>query len=129
MATSNNFGNTQARQPWEELDNDLEANTVASTPEQEHAIDDSLGLQMISIRLQRTLLANLKAIAQYHGVGYQPLIRDLLNRFAKSETQNILLQIEQQQVELLKMEADNKVTPQMETIDNFLARESERKRA
>lgn len=129
MSTSKKAEVSSARRPWEDLDNDLEENTLASTPDQERAIDESLELQMISIRLQRSLLANLKAIAQFHGVGYQPLIRDLLNRFAKSETQNILREIEKQQAELQRMESENKVTPQMEPIDNFLAREGMLKRA
>ncbi|MBX8470614.1 MULTISPECIES: hypothetical protein [unclassified Pseudomonas] len=53
-------------------------------------IDESLGLQAISIRLQKDLLKNLKSIASYYDVGYQPMIRDLLNRFAESEIKKIL---------------------------------------
>lgn len=128
MATSANVESV-TRQPWEDLDNDLEENSTVATVEQEQAIDEAMGLQMISIRLQRSLLTNLKAIARYHGVGYQPLIRDLLNRFAKSETQDILRAIEKQHLELQKMESESKVTPAMEPIDNFLAREGARKRA
>lgn len=122
--------NATGRQPWEELDDDLEENTVAATDLQASEIDDAIGLQMISIRLQRTLISNLKLIADYHGVGYQPLIRDLLNRFAKSELGSILREIEQKQAEFSKIEAATKEpSAPMEPIDNFLAREKYRKQA
>ena len=58
--------------------------------EHEASLDDALALQMISIRLQKNLIEDLKIIAQANGIGYQPLIRDILSRFARSETQNIM---------------------------------------
>ena len=110
--------------PWEVHDQDLsDENTSAMSSEQQASIDDSLGLQMISIRLQRSLLQNLKAIADYHNIGYQPLIRDLLNRFAKSELQSIL------QERLAQIELDMEKEAPMDAVDSFLAREGERKRA
>ena len=54
------------------------------------SIDASTGMQLISIRLQRTLINDLKAIAEQHGISYQPMIRDLLNRFAEHEIKTIL---------------------------------------
>lgn len=125
----NNPINEQDRKPWEDFDADLEAHTISATKEQGEAIDEALGLQMISIRLQRSLLSNLKLIAEHHGVGYQPLIRDLLNRFAKSEIRNILIEIEARHREFEALDAGTKETVSMEPIDNFLAREAERKRA
>ncbi len=56
------------------------------------SLDDKLGLQAISIRLPKTLIANLKAIAAHHDIGYQPMVRDLLNRFADAEMKQILIQ-------------------------------------
>lgn len=53
------------------------------------AVDEALGLQLISIRLQKKLVADLKSIAEYHGIGYQPMVRDLLNRFVQSEIKKI----------------------------------------
>jgi hypothetical protein len=47
----------------------------------EDALDEALGLQSISIRLPRQLIAEYKFIAEVHGVGYQPLMRDVLSRF------------------------------------------------
>lgn len=127
MATS---AKKTARQPWEELDDDLEETAFRAPLEEAAAIDDALGLQMISIRLQKSLLTNLKAIAEHHGVGYQPLIRDLLNRFARSEMHNIfhaMLKEKQDKIDQLELEMESQA--KMEPIDDFLARESERKRA
>ncbi|MFH4543428.1 BrnA antitoxin family protein [Vibrio alginolyticus] len=53
-------------------------------------VDDSLELQMISIRLQKGLLDDLKNIAKIRGIGYQPLIKQVLKRFADAEMKMIL---------------------------------------
>ncbi len=55
---------------------------------QEQEIDDLLGLQMITIRLQKDLISQLKLIAQDYGIGYQPLIRQILTHFVKN-TRNV----------------------------------------
>lgn len=75
---------------WErgELGQSAEHAVVAQGSKQE--VEDALGMQLISIRLQKQLLGDLKKIAEYHGVGYQPMIRDLLNRFARSEILSII---------------------------------------
>ena len=56
----------------------------------EKAVDDATGMQMISIRLQKKLIENLKIIAKHHGIGYQPLVRQLLTRFVVSEFKKML---------------------------------------
>ncbi|QEH46017.1 hypothetical protein FXN58_11135 [Aggregatibacter actinomycetemcomitans] len=38
-------------------------------------------LQAISLRMQKDILENLEFIAKYHGIGYQPLIKQILKRF------------------------------------------------
>ena len=48
-------------------------------------VDDAMGLQMISVRLQKTLLEDLKTIAKLNGIGYQPLMKQILKRFVDSE--------------------------------------------
>lgn len=53
-------------------------------------LDESLELQMISIRLPKSLIEDFKIIAKYHGNHYQPLMRQILKRFADAETKNIL---------------------------------------
>jgi uncharacterized protein (DUF4415 family) len=56
-------------------------------------IDDSLGLQAISIRLHKDLIDQFKLIAKIHGMGYQPLMREALKRFASAEIKVILTQM------------------------------------
>lgn len=64
---------------------------VAEAPaELSVSLDESLGLQPISIRLQKELLDNLKALAQLNGIGYQPLIRQVLTRWVDCEMKQIL---------------------------------------
>ncbi len=53
-------------------------------------IDESLGMQMISIRLDKSLIESFKMLGEFHGVGYQPLMRDALKRFADSEMKCIV---------------------------------------
>ena len=65
-------------------------NHVAVAPDQEKAVDDALGLQPISIRLQKSLLDNLKSLAQLNGIGYQPLVRQILTRWVDCELKNLL---------------------------------------
>jgi len=54
-------------------------------------VDDALGLQAISIRLNVDLIDTFKKLAAYHGVGYQPLMRDALRRFAEAEMKQIMV--------------------------------------
>lgn len=49
-----------------------------------------ISMQLISIRMPTELLKVLKQIAKYHGIGYQPMIRDLLDRWAIGEIKTIL---------------------------------------
>jgi predicted DNA binding CopG/RHH family protein len=51
----------------------------------EAQIDESLGMQMISIRLPKDLIDDFKKIAECRGVGYQPLMREALQRFVVAE--------------------------------------------
>lgn len=68
-----------------------EAHAKRASPGLEARIEESLGMQMISIRLDKSLIESFKMIAEYHGVGYQPLMRDALKRFAESEMKAIVL--------------------------------------
>lgn len=62
-------------------------------------IDDQLELQMISIRLQKNLIEDLKDIAMLNGIGYQPLIKQILNRFVDAEKKKILREKALEQLE------------------------------
>lgn len=57
--------------------------TFAEVAGAEHAaaLDEALGMQSISIRLPKQLIEAYKLIATHHGLGYQPLMRDILQRF------------------------------------------------
>lgn len=59
-------------------------------------VDDALDLQMISIRLQKQLIEELKLIAEYYGVGYQPLMRDVLEKWSRTELSVIVHDLKRQ---------------------------------
>ena len=54
------------------------------------ALSEAAGLRPISIRLQKSLIEDYKMIAELNGIGYQPLIRQVLKRFAEAEKKQIL---------------------------------------
>lgn len=56
----------------------------------EAKIDEALELQLISLRLQKSLIEDFKQIATLNGIGYQPLMRQVLKRFADAEKKRIL---------------------------------------
>jgi hypothetical protein len=73
----------------------------------EDALDNALGLQMISVRLQKQLISDLKFIATAHGIGYQPLIRDILSRFVTHEKKQIIREaVERRALELKQKEQE-----------------------
>lgn len=75
---------------WENGQLGRDENFVEKVTIEPSLVDDSLELQMISIRLQKGLLDDLKNIAQLRGIGYQPLIKQVLKRFADAEMKMIL---------------------------------------
>ena len=66
---------------------------VIASPEVHAGIAQAIGMQAISIRLPKALIEDLKNIAAYRGVGYQPLARDALQRFAECEKRFIVAQL------------------------------------
>lgn len=58
--------------------------------EDEAQVDEALELQLISIRLQKSLIEDFKSIAALRGVSYQPLMRQVLNRFVEAEKKQLL---------------------------------------
>ena len=50
---------------------------------EEREIDAALGLQLISIRLSKQLIGQLKELAKLQKIGYQPLIRLVLTEYTK----------------------------------------------
>ena len=66
------------------------AHARQATDDIEARIDSSLDLQLISVRLQKSLIDDLKGIAALNGIGYQPLMRQVLKRFVDGEKKKIL---------------------------------------
>ena len=63
---------------------------VTIAPEDVQALTDKHHLQPVSIRLEKSLIEDFKLIASMYGIGYQPLMRHILKRFADSEKKQIL---------------------------------------
>lgn len=81
-----------------------EAHIKVSDDLSEMDINDALGLHPISIRLNKSLLEDLKMIADLHGLGYQPLIRQVLTRFADCEKKRILEEVHSKELNKQKRE-------------------------
>jgi len=88
MTTNKIESTTEA---WENRDLGASAEHVGvASAEHEVALDRALDLQSISIRLPKQLIDQYKLIAHFHGVGYQPLMRDILARFVPGALQEIM---------------------------------------
>jgi hypothetical protein len=59
------------------------AHIAPASAEMDAAIDSALGMQAISIRLPKQLVDAYRLISAHHGIGYQPLMRDILQRWVK----------------------------------------------
>lgn len=70
-------------------------------------IDDVLGLQAISIRLPKTTIQAYKDVAEIHGVGYQPLMREAICRWVDAEIKGLISGRVQSQKELKPSRAEN----------------------
>ena len=69
---------------WESGGLGTEAAFVSKS-EEDSGVDDKLGLQMVSIRLQKSLIEDLKELSELNGIGYQPLMRQVLKRFVDAQ--------------------------------------------
>ena len=54
--------------------------------ESELEMDEAMGLQVISVRLPKLLIAQLKSLASEKGLGYQPYLRMVLLDHVKSSS-------------------------------------------
>jgi uncharacterized protein (DUF4415 family) len=75
---------------WEDGSLGRDEQFVSKVDIDRQVIDDSLELQLISIRMQKGLLEDLKDIAQLKGIGYQPLMKQILRRFVDAEKKFLL---------------------------------------
>ncbi|WP_369600439.1 hypothetical protein AAIA72_11375 [Hahella sp. SMD15-11] len=96
---------------WENRELGAEEQFVAIANDiNEEALDDSLGLQMISIRIQKSLLEDLRQLAKIHGLGYQPLMKQILQRFVECEKKRLLNQASAEAEQARKAEEAGKNT-------------------
>lgn len=58
----------------------------------ESIINESVGLRPISIRLEKSLIDDFKALGAINGIGYQTLMRQVLKRFVDCEKKRILVE-------------------------------------
>jgi hypothetical protein len=77
--------------------------------EHEDALDVALGMKAISIRMPIAVIEAYKLVALHHGVGYQPLMRDILSRWAKEGMREVMESLDKQAAQ-----ADKRLQP-MET--------------
>ncbi|MBX9769950.1 MAG: hypothetical protein K2X29_01185 [Candidatus Obscuribacterales bacterium] len=56
---------------------------VQASEEDDKALDDALGLQLLSFRIQKSIIEQLKQLAKLEGIGYQPLMRKVLNTYVR----------------------------------------------
>lgn len=60
------------------------------TDEAQREIEEGFGLQLISLRLNRSLIEQFKELARLEGIGYQPLMRNVLIDYAKSNEHRLI---------------------------------------
>jgi hypothetical protein len=128
MTNAKKPGSAQA---WDsgELGEDKSSAKVASA-ETTRAINDALGLQMISIRLPKSVIEDFKVIAQIEGVGYQPLMRTALIRFAECEAKRVMREYAaQRELEKKAVTATSNTTKAQRRVDESSKPPLERKAA
>lgn len=90
---------------WEDGSLGLDEESAKMSDLSIEQVSDAVGLKSISIRMQPNLLDELKMIADFHGVGYQPLMKQILRRFVDAEFKRIVRQ------EHSKLEAEERSLP------------------
>ena len=78
--------------------------------------NEAIAMRPISIRLPASLIETFRLLGQVHGLGYQPLMRRALTRFAEAEMKLVLNDViaEQQRAAEAPMEKDGEM-PQAAT--------------
>lgn len=54
-----------------------------ASKEQEQALDDATGLQLLSIRMPKNLIEQVKQLAKLEGIGYQPYMRKVMTQHVR----------------------------------------------
>lgn len=74
-------------------------------------IDEAMAMQPISIRLPKSLIDSFKLLGQVHGLGYQPLMRCALARFAEVEMKRVVNDFVAEQQRAAAAREDDEDTP------------------
>ena len=89
---------------------------VAASKEHGDQIDDALGLQMISIRLDKELIDMFKLLGGKYQMGYQPLMREALKRFVDGELKMVALEALEKQSLARSKSKDEQNHPKKEKV-------------
>lgn len=81
--------NIELNEKWDNGELGCDEQYVEIATSDAKKIDEIAGIQEISIRFPKELLQDLKDIAQIYGIGYQPLIKQILGRFVDAEKKMI----------------------------------------
>jgi predicted DNA binding CopG/RHH family protein len=54
---------------------------VRTSAEADKALDDAIGLQLLTFRIQKPVVDKLRRLATLEGIGYQPLMRQVLTKY------------------------------------------------
>jgi len=81
---------TADHERWDKRELGASAEHIAFVSDEEQKeIEESLGLQMISLRLSKSLIEQFKELAKLEGIGYQPLMRQVLTEHAKENAHRL----------------------------------------
>lgn len=84
----------------------------------EASVDEASGTQLISIRLQKSLIEDFKTIASLNGgIGYQTLMKQIMQRFVDSEKKRIFNALVSERLKT-RQEAKPMASPQKRKISS-----------
>lgn len=78
-------------------------------------LDEAMAMQPISIRLPKSLIESFKLLGQVHGLGYQPLMRRALTRFAEGEMKRVVKDMVNEQLRATAREEEEDTPPKAAT--------------
>jgi len=75
-------------------------------------IDEAAGLQLISIRMQKSTIEDLKLIAMLNKIGYQTLMKQVMQRFVDCEMKQICREMISAKSNGIVVKEDGNLKPQ-----------------
>jgi len=115
---------------WDDRTLGADVNHVKLSDDERTArIDESVGTQLISIRLQKTLIEDFKMMAALNnGMGYQTLMKQILQRFVDSEKNRMWNEMLSEEIKKLQ-EINKDVKAEVKSEVKTPAKERNRKAA